>query len=168
LIAAPVYSIAGLAKNIDILEHSILQEHQYRGDADHLSFVLSHPSLHHFITRMKFMIRITTLRAMTIILAMSLSGIDVMAQKRISFRRGSSSATVRGKIGAKGYLEYLINGRAGQLLTIDITSGNGAVLVNAGSASGKNFSIEMTGGDHQLSIVNQGSATNYTLKVSIK
>ena len=54
-------------------------------------------------------------------------------------------------------------------MSIDIRSGNGAVIVNAGSASGKNFSIDMTGGDHVLSIVNTAaSPTTYTLTVSIK
>ena len=94
-----------------------------------------------------------------------------MAQKpkRITFKRGASSATVSGRIAANGYLEYLINGRAGQLMSIDITSGNGKVIVNAGTASGKNFSLDMSGGDHLLSIVNTSkSATTYTLRVSIK
>jgi hypothetical protein len=96
------------------------------------------------------------------------SGSELLAQKRISFRRGASSATVRGRIGPNGYLEYVINGRAGQLMSVDITSGNGAVIVNAGSASGKNFSIDMTGGDHVLSIVNTSrAATGYVLTVSI-
>ena len=94
-----------------------------------------------------------------------------MAQKpkRITFKRGASSATVSGRIAANGYLEYLINGRAGQLMSIDITSGNGNVIVNAGTASGKNFSLDMSGGDHLLSIVNtRKTATTYRLRVSIK
>ena len=102
-------------------------------------------------------------------LVMILSGSELLAQKRISFRRGASSATVRGRIGPKGYLEYVINGQAGQLMSIDITSGNGAVIVNAGRASGKNFSLDMSGGDHLLSIVNTGRAgTGYVLTVSIQ
>ena len=104
-----------------------------------------------------------------LVLMMIVSGSDLLAQKRISFRRGASAATVSGRIGSKGYLEYVINGRAGQVMSIDITSGNDAVIVNAGSASGKNFSLEMTGGDHVLSIVNTGrAATSYTLNVSIR
>lgn len=92
-----------------------------------------------------------------------------MAQKRIRFARGKSSATVRGPIGPNGYLEYVVNGRAGQVMTIEITSGNGAVVVNAGTATGKSFTIEMSGGDHLLSVVNTGGrATNYTLTVSIR
>ena len=104
-----------------------------------------------------------------IILMLVLSASDVLAQKRIRFARGASSATVRGPIGAGGYTEYTVNGRAGQVMTIEIRSGTGTVVVNAGSASGKSFSIEMTGGDHLLSVVNTGRrATNYTLTVSIR
>ena len=101
-------------------------------------------------------------------LMLVLSGVDLMAQKRISFKRGTSAATVRARIAGKGYEEYMVKGRAGQVMSIEITSGNGAVIVNAGTASGKSFSVDMSGGDHMLSIVNQGSkATNYTLTVSI-
>jgi len=115
------------------------------------------------------MLRKTGVQDIAFVLVIVLSSSDVLAQRRISFRRGTSSATVRGRIGANGYTEYLINGRAGQVMSIEITSRNGAVIVNAGSASGKNFSLEMSGGDHLLSIVNTArSATNYTLTVSIR
>ena len=113
--------------------------------------------------------RTTSARLVALLLMMLLSSSDLLAQKRINFRKGASSATVRGRIAANGYLEYLINGRAGQVMSIKITSGNGAVTVNAGSASGKDFSLEMSGGDHLLSIVNTAAtATNYTLTVSIQ
>lgn len=110
-----------------------------------------------------------SIRVIAVLLMLVLTSVDVLAQKRITFRRGASSATVRGRIGPNGYLEYLINGRAGQVMSIRIISGNGAVTVNAGTASGKDFSLDMSGGDHLLSIVNTaGTATNYTLTVSIR
>jgi len=113
--------------------------------------------------------RRTGLKVVALLLVLIVSSVDVLAQKRIRFRRGASSATVRGPIGGGGYTEYVVDGRAGQVMTIEITSGNGAVIVNAGSASGKSFSIDMTGGDHLLSVVNTGRrATNYTLTVSIR
>ena len=109
------------------------------------------------------------LKAVALLLFLIVSSSDVLAQKQIRFQRGKSSATVRGPIAADGYLEYVVNGRAGQVMTIEITSGNGAVVVNAGTATGKSFTIEMSGGDHLLSVVNTGRrATNYTLTVSIR
>ena len=111
----------------------------------------------------------TALKVVALLLVLVMSNADALAQKRIRFARGKSSATVRGPISGDGYLEYTVNGRAGQVMTIEITSGNGAVVVNAGTASGKSFSIDMTGGDHLLSVVNTGRrATNYTLTVSIR
>ena len=113
--------------------------------------------------------RRTTLKVVALLLVLVVSSADVLAQKRIRFQRGKSSATVRGPIGPNGYTEYVIDGRAGQVMTIEITSGNGSVVVNAGTASGKSFSVEMTGGDHLLSVVNTGRrATNYSLTVSIR
>ena len=115
------------------------------------------------------MFKKTSIHVIALTLALFVFSADVLAQKRISFRRGTSSASVRGRIGANGYMEYVINGRAGQVMSIKITSGNGAVTVNAGTASGKDFSLEMSGGDHLLSIVNTApAATNYTLTVSIR
>lgn len=115
------------------------------------------------------MVKKYSLNCVVLALIITLSGGDLMGQRRINFRRGSSSATVNGKIGGGGYTEYVINGRAGQVMSINITSSNGAVLVNAGHASGKNFSLEMTGGDHLLSIVNQGRGpATFTLRVSIR
>ena len=115
------------------------------------------------------MLRRNAFQLVALALVLILSGSDLIAQKRIRFRRGASSATVSARIAGKGYAEYVINGQAGQVMSIDIRSGNGAVLVNAGHASGKNFTVEMTGGDHQLTIVNEGRGpTNFTMTVSIK
>jgi len=109
------------------------------------------------------------LQVIALALILILSSAHLLAQSRIRFSPGRSSATVRGKIGGGGYREYVLNGRAGQVMTIEITSGNGAVVVNAGHASGKSFSVEMTGGDHLLSVVNTGrSSASYVLKVSIR
>ena len=83
------------------------------------------------------MVKKTIPQIIALALILILSGSDSLAQKRISFRKGTSSATVRGKIGAKGYLEYLVNGQAGQVMSIEITSGNGAVG-QAASGNGTN------------------------------
>ncbi len=115
------------------------------------------------------MLRRTGLQVVALALVLILSGTDLMAQKRIRFRRGASSATVSGKIAGNGYGEYVINGQAGQVMSINIRSGNGAVIVNAGHATGKNFTLETSGGDHELTLVNQGrGATDYTMTVSIR
>jgi len=115
------------------------------------------------------MLRRNGLQVVALALVVILSGTDLIAQKRIYFRRGTSSATVSARIAGKGYTEYVVNGRAGQVMSINISSGNGAVLVNAGHATGKNFTLEMSGGDHELTIVNEGRGpTTFTMTVSIR
>jgi hypothetical protein len=94
---------------------------------------------------------------------------DSLAQSRINFRRGASSATVSGALSGKGYREYLLRGRAGQVLSIRIRSDNGSITANAGTASGRNFSVEMSGGDHLISVYNSGNGdSRYTMTVSIR
>ncbi len=113
--------------------------------------------------------RVVLLGAVAFMFLVASQAAMAQKRKRITFKRGASSATVSGRISGDGYLEYLMNGRAGQLMSIDVTSGNGKVIVNAGTASGKNFSLDMSGGDHLLSIVNtRKTATTFTLRVSIK
>lgn len=115
------------------------------------------------------MLKKSTAGLLTFAFVLFLTSPDLIAQTRIKFRRGTSSATRRGGIAPNGYKEYVIDGRAGQVMSINIKSGNGKVIVNAGSASGKNFSLDMSGGDHLLSIVNTGNTgTTYTLTVSIR
>lgn len=108
------------------------------------------------------------LRVLSLTLVFVLLGSDVLAQSRINFRRGANSATVGSAIGNNGYREYILRGRAGQVMSIRITSGNGAVTANAGSASGRDFSLEMTGGDHLISVYNTGRATRFSMTVSIR
>ena len=42
-----------------------------------------------------------SIRVIAVLLMLVLTSADVLAQKRITFRRGASAATVRGRIGPK-------------------------------------------------------------------
>ena len=44
--------------------------------------------------------------------------------ERVRFRRGSSSAVLRGRISGFGTRDYLINAKAGQLMTLRLSSSN--------------------------------------------
>lgn len=115
------------------------------------------------------MIKKISLQFLALTLVFVLLGSDVMAQSRINFRRGASSATVSGALRGKGYREYTLRGRAGQVMSIRIRSDNGSVIVNAGTASGKNFNIEMNGGDHLLSVYNNGNGdSRFSMTVAIR
>ncbi len=115
------------------------------------------------------MLKKTGLQVLVLTLALILFSSDSTAQTRINFRRGRSSATVGGSIGANGgYREYVLRGSPGQVMSIRISSGNGAVTANAGRASGRNFSLSMSGGDHSITAYNSGRATRFTMTVAIR
>ena len=50
------------------------------------------------------MLRKSITQVVALVLVIIVANSDLLAQKRISFRRGRSSATVQGRIGSKGYL----------------------------------------------------------------
>lgn len=93
---------------------------------------------------------------------------EANAQQRINFKRGRSSATVSGNVASNGFREYVLRGRAGQVMSVRITSTNGVVRATAETASGKDFSVDLGDGDTVISVVNPGRATRYTLTVTIR
>lgn len=99
-----------------------------------------------------------------------MSGIDTMAQTRIRFRRGASSATVSGTLGSGVTRGYVLGARRGQVLTATLSSGNNQVDFTQGNYHDTQFSMTVeTNGDVYISIDNHGRrATKYTLTVSIQ
>ena len=99
-----------------------------------------------------------------------MSGVDSMAQTRIRFRRGTSSATVSGTLGAGVTRGYVLGARAGQILTATLSSGNGQVDFTQGNLHDTQFSMTVEdNGDVYISVDNHGRrATRYTLTVSIQ
>jgi hypothetical protein len=98
---------------------------------------------------------------------MLLSSINLFAQKRINFRRGSTSATVSGIV--DGSEMFLFHANVGQVLTVTVSSSNGEVyLIKKNTV--KNYTATATwAGDHEIAISNQGKfKTRYTLTVSVR
>lgn len=95
---------------------------------------------------------------------------DLLAQTRVRFRRGTSSATVSGTLGAGVTRGYVLGARRGQILTATLSSGNGQVDFTQGNLHDTQFSTEVQrNGDVYISIDNHGRrATNYTLTISIQ
>jgi hypothetical protein len=96
---------------------------------------------------------------------------DSLAQTRIRFARGRSSASVSGTVRPGTRVRtYVLRAMAGQTLTATISSGNGKCDFTQGEYEDTQYSqlIEETG-DVVFSIDNHGSrATTFTLTVSIK
>ena len=96
---------------------------------------------------------------------------DSLAQTRIRFARGRSSASVSGTIppGVRRR-SYVLRAMAGQTLTATLSSGNGKCDFTQGEYEDTQYSqeIEETG-DVVFSIDNHGNrSTTFTLTVSIK
>jgi hypothetical protein len=99
---------------------------------------------------------------------------DLTAQSRIRFRRGSSSATVSGRIGVNrgvagaNYRTYVVRAGAGQTISATLSSGNGKVAFAENDLT--SYSTETDSSrDYELHIYNGGAnSTTYTLTVSIQ
>jgi len=96
---------------------------------------------------------------------------DSLAQTRIRFARGRSSATVSGTIRpGTSVRSYVLRAAAGQTLTATLSSGNGKCDFTQGDYEDTQYSqVIEEDGDVTFSIDNHGSrATTFTLTVSIK
>jgi hypothetical protein len=108
--------------------------------------------------------------AMAILMATA----DLAAQSRIRFRRGSSSASVSGRIGVNrgvagaNYRSYVIRANGGQTISATLSSGNGKVAFAENDQT--SYTIETDSArDYELHIYNGGAnSTTYTLTVSIQ
>lgn len=101
---------------------------------------------------------------------------DSMAQARISFARGKSSATVTGTIAAGAKRDYVLTAKEYQTMTIRVTSGNGDVLFEASDVHGSfgdyddYAQIETdASGNHWITLENMGNrSSKFTMTVSIR
>jgi hypothetical protein len=95
---------------------------------------------------------------------------DLMAQTRISFKRGSNSATVSGTLAAGATRGYVLRANAGQVLSGTVSSRNGKVDFTQGNLHDSQYSITLEeNGDAYISIDNHGNrATRFTLTISIQ
>jgi hypothetical protein len=108
--------------------------------------------------------------AMILVLSASAS----LAQTRIAFKRGKSSATVSGRLSANASRVYVVAAREGQTMKL-ATKGDVSYEI-----LGKNYASMMSGspdfseynlvktGDFQIKITSNQKATNFTLTVTIK
>lgn len=101
-----------------------------------------------------------------------LSCSDLVAQTRIRFRKGTTSATFSDKLTEGGQKYFVLNAKAGQKVTIRVTSGNNKVIVvglGIGDAGGAVLSEKIqNSGDNSIALKNTGKATNFRMTVSIR
>ncbi len=95
---------------------------------------------------------------------------DLMAQTRIRFARGRSSASVSGTMVANGQRTYVLGARSGQNLTATLSCGNGKCDFAEGELHDTSYSEYVDrSGDVYITIHNHGGrSTNFTMTVSIQ
>jgi hypothetical protein len=111
---------------------------------------------------------------LALMLAVLMTTVDLAAQSRIRFKRGSSSATVSGRIGVNrgvagaNYRSYVLRAGAGQTISATVSSGNGKVVFVDNDQTSTTIQTDSSH-DYVLRIYNGGAKdTKYTLTVSIQ
>jgi hypothetical protein len=110
----------------------------------------------------------------SLLLLVALVPAELAAQTRINFRRGASSATVRGTIGVNrgvagaNYRRYVLRANGGQVISATVSSRNGRVYFAENDDT--SYQIETNRrGDYVLTIYNGGAnSTTYAITVSIR
>ncbi len=97
---------------------------------------------------------------------LALSAVN-LADIRIRFARGRTSATVSGSIRAGGRVCYVAGARRGQTLNAVLSSRSGKVNFFETGETSYSFVVDR-GGDQTLCVDNVGGSTTYTLTVSIQ
>ena len=90
-----------------------------------------------------------------------------LADIRIRFAKGRTSATVSGRVSNGGRVCYFANARRGQTFTATVSSRTGKVRIFESGETSYGYNIEQPG-DQSVCVDNLGRATNYTLTVSIR
>lgn len=90
---------------------------------------------------------------------------DLLAQTRIRFARGRTSASISSQIGAQIDRSFVLGARYGQYLSANVSSRNGCVKFTNRSTE---ISYVTQAGDNYLYIINTcRNVTSFTITVSI-
>lgn len=95
------------------------------------------------------------------------ANLTALADIRIKFAKGRTSATVSGRVVKGGRTCYFAGARAGQTLTATISSRTGKAVIFENGETSYSYEVEQSG-DQSVCVDNLAGATTYTLTVSIK
>lgn len=116
------------------------------------------------------MLKNITFRLLALSLVLTLCSANSIAQSRINFKRGRTSAVVTGKIGNNNSRQYVVRAKANQLIGIKVSAPNDAVTVSTRAHSpgvAIDYQLEQDG-DVNIFVENSGSATKFTMTVTIR
>jgi hypothetical protein len=116
------------------------------------------------------MLRNISLKFMILAIIGMMSVSDSMAQSRIRFARGASSATVSGTLAPGATKSFILGARRGQNLSAVLSCPNRKCDFTQGNLHDTQYSQYVeSNGDVYISIDNHGSrATRFTMTVSIQ
>lgn len=116
------------------------------------------------------MIRKLAFKLFVVAMVATMAASDSMAQTRIRFARGRSSATVTGTLAAGATRGFVLGARRGQTLTAALSCGNGRCDFTQGDLHDTQYSHYVeSNGDVYISIDNHGNrTTTFTMTVSIQ
>ena len=103
-------------------------------------------------------------KTLFLLVILLISSSDLLAQTRIRFARGRTSATVSGKM-VYGERSFVLGARYGQYLSANVSSRNGCVKFSNGGTS---TSYITRSGNNYLYLINACRQTTFTLTVSIQ
>jgi hypothetical protein len=93
--------------------------------------------------------------------------VSALADTRIRFAKGRTSATVSGRVARGGRVCYVAGARTGQQLTATISSRSGKVRIFESGETSYSYEVEQSG-DQSVCVDNLVGATTYSLTVSIR
>jgi hypothetical protein len=108
---------------------------------------------------------LTKIVAVTAVFAST--NVFAMADNRIRFAKGRTSATVTGRVANGGRVCYFAGARPGQQFTATVSSRSGKVVIFESGETSYNYEVE-TRGDQSVCVDNLAGATTYSLTVSIR
>lgn len=106
-------------------------------------------------------------RILTLVAVASFLNVAAMADTRIRFAKGRTSATVTGRVATGGRVCYFAGARVGQQFTATVSSRSGKVVIFESGETSYAYEVEQKG-DQSVCVDNIGQATTYSLTVSIK
>ena len=93
--------------------------------------------------------------------------VAALADTRIRFAKGRTSATVTGRVSRGGRVCYFAGARTGQQFNATVSSRSGKVAIFESGETSYSYEVERTG-DQSVCVDNLGGATSYSLTVSIR
>ena len=116
------------------------------------------------------MVKKIGLKITILAMILTMAATDSLAQTRIRFARGRSSATIKGTLAAGATKGYVLRAAQGQKLSGTLSSANGKADFTQGSLHDTQYSQEVAAdGDVYISVDNHGNrATSFTMTISIQ